>query len=219
METRLVQTIEGGFAAKEARFSILPRERSRRSHLAICREAGARREAIEAFISRAYRRHFDACVREFMPSLAALYDERGGLKAAVGYRAAAEGPLFLEVYTNGPIEQVIRRQTGVDVDRSRIVEVGSLACEGGRAAMEIVTRLAPALIEEGFSWVVFTGADTVRNVFRRLNLKPVALCIANKSVLGDRQSEWGTYYDHNPVVMAGRIEDGIVGVDPVAGAR
>jgi hypothetical protein len=154
-----------------------------------------------------------------MPTLVGLHGIDGSLLAAVGYRSAALESLFLEVYTQAPIEEVIRRQTGIDVPRSQIVEVGSLACTGGRAAMEIVTSLVPALIEDGFSWVVFTGADTVRNVFRRLNLKPVSLCIANKSMLGDRQQEWGSYFDHNPVVMAGRIADGIVALEPMSIAQ
>jgi hypothetical protein len=175
------------------------------------------RPHIEAFIAREYRKHFDADVKEFMPTLVGLHDGAGRLKAAVGYRAAAEESLFLELYTKRPIEDVLRQQTGLEVSRSEIVEVGSLACIGGRAAMEIVTALVPALIEDGFSWVVFTGADTVRNVFRRLHLKPVSLCIANKSMLGEKQHQWGTYYDHNPVVMVGRLADGVSALDTVCG--
>ena len=174
------------------------------------------RGIVEDFIAAEFREHFGAELRSFMPTLVGLHDTTGRLKAAVGCRAAAREPLFLETYTNGPIEQVLRRQSGIDVARSAIVEVGSLACTGGRAAMEIVAALGPVLIREGFSWVVFTGADTVRNVFRRLHLKPIALCIANKSVLGAAQQEWGSYYEHNPVVMAGRLADGIGALEAAA---
>lgn len=174
------------------------------------------RRLVEDFIAAEFREHFGAEIRSFMPMLVGLHDAGGRLKAAVGYRAAASEPLFLESYTNGPIEQVLARQSGVHVSRGEIVEVGSLACTGGRAAMEIVAALGPALIGEGFSWVVFTGADTVRNVFRRLHLKPVALCIANKTVLGAAQQEWGSYYEHNPVVMAGRLADGIGALESAA---
>jgi hypothetical protein len=177
------------------------------------------RGIVEDFIAAEFRRHFGAELRSFMPTLVGLHDTTGRLKAAVGYRAAAREPLFLETYTNGPIERVLRRQSGIDVSRSEIVEVGSLACTGGRAAMEIVAALGPALIRDGFSWVVFTGADTVRNVFRRLRLKPIALCIANKSLLGAAQKEWGSYYEHNPVVMAGRLADGICALEAAARAR
>ena len=204
METQLARAIE---------------YRDRQTQRLRCEQSGPASEQIKAFIATEFREHFAADVREFMPTLAGLYDDSDRLKAAVGYRAASAGPLFLEIYTNGPIEEVVRQQTGFFVPREEIVEVGSLACTGGRAAMEMVKALVPALIDEGFSWVVFTGADTVRNVFRRLHLKPVALCIANKSLLGKRRYEWGSYYDHNPVVMAGRLADGIGALDTVCGQR
>jgi len=189
------------------------------SSLVRYRSASPERQRIEQFIADEYRRHFDARLTEFMPTLTGLYSPDGTLEAAAGYRAAADGPLFLEAYTNEPVEQLLRELKGLDVSRDRIVEVGSLACRGGRAAMEMVAALVPALIEEGFSWVVFTGADTVRNVFRRLQLKPVALCIANKTVLGEKQHQWGSYYDHNPIVMAGPIAEGIRVLSPLGGVQ
>lgn len=206
MEKQLADTADSANSgSRTARESILVRHGV----------ASPYRRCIESFIAREYREYFDADITEFMPTLVALHDANCRLKAAVGYRAAATGKLFLETYTNGPIEQVLHRQSGWRVVREEIVEVGSLACNNGRAAMEIVAALGPALIEQGFSWVVFTGADTVRNVFRRLNLRPMALCIANKSMLGGRQHEWGSYYDHNPVVMAGRLADGVAARQPL----
>jgi hypothetical protein len=219
METQLAKAIGSRFATRRSQLAASRSIREGRSHLVMHTQPSPERSRIEALIAHEFRTHFDAEVREFMPSLVGLYDEQGSLKAAVGCRAASAEPLFLEAYTNGPVEQLLSAQTGCNVTREQIVEVGSLACNGGRAAMEIVTALVPALIEAGFSWVVFTGADTVRNVFRRLDLKPVALCIANKSMLGDRQHEWGTYYDHNPVVMAGKLADGVAALEPEGGVH
>ena len=85
--------------------------------------------------------------------------------------------------------------------------------------MQIVLDLVPWLIGAGFSWVVFTGADTVLNVFRRLRLEPQPLCTADKSLLGDAAGDWGTYYDHHPVVMAGRIVEGLDAVELMPGIR
>ncbi|MGD8341849.1 MAG: thermostable hemolysin [Gammaproteobacteria bacterium] len=219
METQLARAIGSQTTIRRSQLAASRNVREGRSHLVMHTQPSPGRSRIEALIAREFKTHFDADVREFMPTLVGLYDKPGCLKAAVGCRAASTEPLFLESYTNGPIEQLLRVQTGCDVARERIVEVGSLACSSGRAAMEIVTALVPALIEAGFSWVVFTGADTVRNVFRRLDLKPVALCIANKQMLGDQQNAWGTYYDHNPVVMAGRLADGVAALDPIGGVN
>lgn len=189
------------------------------SNLIHCDQANSARVQLESFIATEYRKHFGAIVREFMPVLAGLYGDKAELRAAAGYRSAGSEPLFLETYTKAPIEQVVRRHVGIEVPREEIVEVGSLACNGGRAAMDIVTALVPSLLERGFTWVVFTGADSVRNVFRRLHMRPTSLCIANKSLLGDRQSNWGSYYDHNPVVMAGRLADGVVAIDKAGGVQ
>jgi hypothetical protein len=46
------------------------------------------------------------------------------------------------------------------------------------------------------------------NVFRYLELAPQPLCAADPMLLGEARHDWGTYYDHAPQVMAGRIRDG-----------
>lgn len=210
MELQLAQTAPNRYLAHRDRAP---------SRLLHSVEGDEQRSHLEGFIRDEFSKHFAARVREFMPTLAGLYGSGNELKAALGYRPASSGSLFLESYTNGPIEQIIRRQVGVSVSRREIVEVGSLACTGGRAAIEIISAIVPDLIEKGFSWVVFTGADTVRNVFRRLNMRPSALCIANKSMLGDGQSDWGSYYEHNPVVMAGRLAEGVVALARTGGTH
>lgn len=177
------------------------------------------RAQVEEFIRREFFEHFGACIKGYMPRLLALHEPDGEVRAAVGMRGAGDGRLFLERYTRAPVELVIAERVGYTVPREQIVEVGSLACRGGRAAMDIVKAVIPALIGAGFTWVVFTGADTVLNVFRRLKLAPHALCTADKHLLGDEQHDWGTYYDHNPVVMAGRLVDGIHTLDATPGVQ
>jgi len=184
-----------------------------RTHLAAYGPDTRGRVRIEQFIREEFLAHFDARITAFMPTLLAAHEPDGAVRAAVGIRCAAHAPLFLETYTHRPIEQVIATTLGVDVPREAIVEVGNLACRNGRAAMELVTALVPALLDRGYAWVVFTGADTVRNVFKHLKLQPQALCIANKALLGAAQQDWGSYYDHHPIVMAGRLLDGVESLD------
>lgn len=169
----------------------------------------AQRTLLEGFVRDEFRAHFGASVRQFMPELLALRGASGEVRAVVGCRAAAAERLFLETYTRQPIEKVLAIHNGFWVPRERIVEIGSLACRGAAAAIAIVRALVPYLLDAGFSWVVFTGADTVMNVFRYLNLAPCTLCPADPLLLGDARHEWGSYYDHHPQVCAGRIEDGV----------
>lgn len=167
------------------------------------------RASLEEFVRREFRAHFGARIRHFMPELLGLHGPDGSIRAVVGCRAAAAAPLFLETYTRGPIEVALASLNGFFVPRERIVEIGSLACRNATAAVAIVRALVPYLLSAGFTWVVFTGADTVMNVFRHLGLAPSALCPADPLLLGEARHDWGTYYDHAPHVMAGRIADGL----------
>ena len=166
------------------------------------------RVALEKYVQDQFRAHFGARIRHLMPELLALHGKDGCIRAVVGCRAAAAERLFLETYTREPIEAALAARLGVHVARERIVEIGSLACNSATAAIAIIRALVPHLLRAGFAWVVFTGADTVLNVFRHLGLAPRELCVADPRRLGDARHDWGSYYDHAPRVMAGRIQDG-----------
>jgi hypothetical protein len=170
--------------------------------------ASASRAELEDFVREEFHAHFGAAVTQFMPELVALRSSTRTLRAVVGCRAAARERLFLESYTREPIEEVLARHTGFGIARERIVEIGSLACRTAGGAVAIVQALVPHLLSSGFSWVVFTGASTVMNVFRHLGLAPLPLCPADPLLLGEARHAWGTYYDHSPHVMAGRIANG-----------
>ena len=177
------------------------------------------RALLEDFVRREFLLHFGARIKHFMPELLALHGTDGSIRSVVGCRAAAAEPLFLETYTRRPIEEVLAARNGFWVPRERIVEIGSLACRSARGAIEIVRALVPHLLHAGFSWVVFTGADTVMSVFRYLGLSPRQLCNADPKLLGDARHDWGTYYDHQPHVMAGRIQDGVFATHHLAPRR
>lgn len=166
------------------------------------------RHLLEDFVRREFLAHFGARIRHFMPELLALHGPEGAIRGVVGCRPAAGEPLFLETYTREPIESVLAARNGFLVPRERIVEIGGLACRGATAAIAIVRALVPHLLNAGFTWVVFTGADTIMNVFRHLGLAPLELCAADPALLGSARHDWGTYYEHDPRVVAGRIADG-----------
>ena len=177
------------------------------------------RATLEEFVRREFLVHFGARIRNFMPELLGLHGPDGAIRAVVGCRAAASERLFLETYPREPIEIALASLTGLVVPRQQIVEIGSLACRNAAAAVAIVRALVPHLLRAGFSWVVFTGADTVMNVFRHLGLAPRTLCHADPLLLGETRHDWGTYYDHEPHVMVGRIADGIAATRTRAARR
>jgi hypothetical protein len=162
-------------------------------------EGSAGRRRVETFIADIYRARFGAEVHHFTPTLVSLHDAAGCLTAAVGYRRAADGPLFLERYLGAPVEQRL------GVPRSQVVEVGHLAAAQPGAGRRLIARMAPLLAAQGHQWVVSTLTEELRHLFLRLGIVPQALGIADPALLGDEAAAWGRYYDHRPLVGAGAI--------------
>lgn len=57
----------------------------------------------------------------------------------------------------------------------------------------------------GFDWVVSTLTQELRMLFLRLGVHPLTLGEADPSALGPDAADWGSYYDHRPAVLAGRL--------------
>jgi AcrR family transcriptional regulator len=168
--------------------------------------SSARRAEVEAFIGAVYRERYGADLRHFAPMLLSLHDEQGNCVAAAGYRAADSGPLFLERYLPGVVESLLPAPPGRWPLRQRIVEVGHLAAVRAGEGRRLILLLGPHLAGQGFEWVVSTLTQELRNLFVRMGVAPLALGVADPAVLGDDAAQWGSYYDHRPLVLAGRLD-------------
>src|SRR5690606_3444027 len=62
--------------------------------------------------------------------------------------------------------------------------------------------------QRGFEWVVMTGTNELLNIFANLQLDLHLLARAEAEKLGDGQTDWGSYYTHNPRVMTGNVKRG-----------
>lgn len=170
------------------------------------------RAELEQLVAGAFERSHGATVRSFMPTLVGLEDRSGALRgAALGYRGAAGGPLFLEQYLDQPIEQAIavRVSDGRAVERADIVEVGNLAGRGCRSAMYLVAQLPRFLVGKGYRWLTFTGTSRVRDILEGLGAPLLDLGAADPARLTGGSDEWGRYYESAPRVMAGWLPDGL----------
>ena len=163
-----------------------------------------RRHEVEAFIRRVYARRYGADVRQFAPVLASLRDD-SGILAVAGYRSAAQGPLFLERYFDGPIESLLAAHADAPPARDRIVEVGHLAAERAGEGRRLIRLLCPHLASLGYQWAVSTLTTELRHLFVRIGVTPLALGAADPARLGDEAADWGDYYAHHPVVLAGHL--------------
>ncbi len=162
-----------------------------------------------SFIHETYARAYGANVDTFMPQLMRVRNADGVCRAVMGFRLAGQEHLFLENYLDDPIETVISRYLGRPADRADIVEVGNLAeAEPGDARMALIGATA-YLHSIGCRWLVFTGVTRMRNVFRRLGLDVWELLAADEKMLPPEEvAKWGSYYQSNPVVCFGDIQQG-----------
>jgi hypothetical protein len=183
------------------------RRRSATARLHVYPPHAPRRPDIEHFIHRVYAEHYGARPQGFAPFLVAL-EADGEILAAAGYRPATQ-PLFLERYLAAPVDAVLRRMTAHVPARERIVEVGHLAATRAGAGRLLMPLLGAHLAALGFEWVVSTATAELRNLFARIGLEPLVLGAADPVVLGPDVVQWGSYYTHCPLVVAGSIEAGM----------
>ena len=165
----------------------------------------ARRAEVEQFIRSVYAERFDARLDRFAPHLVSLRDGDGRIVAAAGYRFARSAPLFLERYLDEPIEAALARQAAATPSRDGIVEVGHLAAARAGEGRRLILLLGPHLAERGGQWVVSPLTEELRHLFVRIGVTPLALGLADPARLGDAAANWGRYYEHQPVVLAGHL--------------
>lgn len=167
----------------------------------------AQRLEVETFIARIYAQRYGAVVSTFAPVLVSLQDAGSGIiVAAAGYRNAQQAPLFLERYLAAPVESLLSAHSKTILARRDIVEIGHLAADRAGEGRRLILLLAPLLAGQGFSWVVSTLTQELRLLFVRLGIAPIALAAADPAALDNNAGQWGSYYAHDPVVLAGDLQ-------------
>lgn len=165
------------------------------------RDSGGR-ATVEHYIHAVFARGYGAEINHYLPQLMSLRDGEGEMLAALGMRCGNSGKLFLEIYLDEPVEQRLAAVAGVAVQRDSIVEIGNLASGRAGAARWLFLALAAYLHGRGAQWAIFTVAPFLKNTFLKLGFKLYVLARADKARLGEEASDWGSYYDAAPEVMA-----------------
>ncbi len=165
------------------------------------------RAEVEAYIRRVYAARFGARVEGFAPMLLALRDASDGrLRGAAGYRFATQ-PLYLERYLDAPVDQLLGEHGPLRPPRAEIAEIGHLCAERPGDGRLLIPAVAAHLHAVGVRWAACTLTEELRRLFLRLGLAPVALGPADPARLQPEElAAWGSYYEHRPVVIAGRLQ-------------
>lgn len=164
------------------------------------------RTSVEELIARRYAEEYQATLRFEYPGFQAQKC-CGETKAALGYRRADAGALFLEAYLDVPIESVLQDVLGRNFARRDIVEIGNLASCNAPAMVALWARTANDLGSDAEIAVAVLTAP-LRAMFSRLGIPLTEIAPADPSRLGGNKSDWGEYYKNEPVICAGLIAEG-----------
>lgn len=175
------------------------------SVISISERLRPQRRLVEAFLERSYQRAFGGDLTSHYPILMSVWDASGGLHAAAGLRFAAREPLFLEQYLDAPVETAIASAFRTPVPRSQVAEIGNLASSSPGASIFLFLALAGYLDQQGCRFAAATATRPLRRIFRRVGFRTDRLAEARRERLADGGEHWGSYYEHDPQVLAGEI--------------
>ena len=183
------------------------------SSVSIASRSEAEYRQVENFIKAVYLRCYQADIEVSYPAVMSIRNADGEILAAVGFRCAEQSSLFLEQYTNEPIEKKL------DCSRCEIVEIGNLASAGKGASIFLFAALAAYLNDKGIRYAAITGTDFLHRYFKRIGLNPYKMCDAEMSAVEDDGQSWGSYYDTHPRVLVGSIDNGVQRLRSMLGAK
>lgn len=178
--------------APQARFELVDRD-------------SPSRPAVEERIRRGFARHFGARISAFMPYL--LNYEDAMVTGVLGFRPAAEEPLYLEAYLERPVEQLIGNLVRSPVSRADIVEVGQFVIDDPAGAAAMFNRLVPLLRDRGHAWIAFTATRSIRRLLEGAGLRGLVIATASEDCVRRAPDAWGSYYARQPQVVVGKLND------------
>jgi hypothetical protein len=167
------------------------------------------RAEAEALVAEKFQSAWQARVTHFLPWLMSMHC-LGHCSAVAGIRPAAGSALYLEQYLDQPVEQLLSAVLGTQVQRRELAEIGNLAASQRGASHLLFLVMTVALHRAGFKWMVFTATQGLRNNLDKLGFPLHTLTAADPARLPPaEQAEWGKYYDSEPLVMAGSLEQAL----------
>jgi hypothetical protein len=162
------------------------------------------RQVLENFIQGRYADCYHADVSHFLPLLLAA-QAGDSVSGVLGLSPGNRGRFFVENYVEESIEQLITTRTGSFTARARIIETGNLAASRGGSQLLFIL-LTELLYRSGYRWIIFTATIQVNALLQRLGFAPEVVCEASPEKLVNKGKDWGSYYENNPYVLTGDVE-------------
>ncbi|MFK8049005.1 MAG: thermostable hemolysin [Halioglobus sp.] len=187
----------------------LPTKNSSSTELAVvnvCSYGSPEREPLERYISSVFQAAYGAKILDYLPLLFSLSQPNGHYSAALGLGSAAHGSLFSEQYLNHSVENYIDDHFACQCGRQNIMELGNLVSSYSGQSAFLYLLVTAAMAQAGVEYLLFCANKTVRASIKRSGFTPVVIDQAHPERLGGRASDWGSYYEGEPMVMLGDIK-------------
>jgi hypothetical protein len=158
------------------------------------------RARVEDEIRTTYWERFQARLARLPRTLVASVSTSGIIECAAGVRFS-EHDFFSECYLDLPVEIALQHRFGLPVQRRRIIEVCNLAGRKPGRSQSFIASFIEFAESDEFDWVIFTATKSLRALLERSGLRMTQLGRAERFRVAN-PSDWGSYYEHDPRVMA-----------------
>jgi hypothetical protein len=162
--------------------------------------SGDLRARVEDEIRTTYWQRFQARLTVLPRTLVASVSASGVVECAAGVRFS-DHDFFSECYLDLPVEIALQYWIGRTVQRQRIIEVCNLAGRKAGRSQSFIASFVEMAESAGFDWVIFTATRSLRALLERSGVRMTQLARAERFRVPN-PSDWGSYYEHDPRVMA-----------------
>jgi hypothetical protein len=158
------------------------------------------RALVEDEIRTTYWERFQARLAVLPRTLIADVSASGIVECAAGVRLS-DHDFFSECYLDLPVEIALQYRFGRAVHRHRVIEVCNLAGRKPGRSLSFIANFIEFAESGEFDWVIFTATKSLRALLERSGVKMTQLARAERFRVSN-PSDWGSYYEHDPRVMA-----------------
>jgi hypothetical protein len=158
------------------------------------------REHVEHLIRTTYWARYEARLPSLPSTLVAAVSTSGAIECAAGLRFSDDNFLS-ECYLDLPVEIALRLQSGRVVHRRRVVEVCHLVAKRPGHSLSFIADIIDFAESAEVDWAIFTATNSLRAFLERSGLKIAELARGERSRV-QNPSDWGSYYEHDPRVLA-----------------
>ena len=158
------------------------------------------RARVEHLIRSTYWERFKARLTLLPSTLIADVSTSGTIECAAGLRFS-DDKFFSECYLDLPVEVALQLQSDRLVQRSRVVEVCHLVAKRTGRSLSFIADIIDFVEWAEADWAIFTATKPLRTFLERNGLEIVELARGNRDRV-QSPSDWGSYYEHDPCVVA-----------------